>query len=120
MALTSKYQFSYYTSHDPNAVKALQERTPTLKMTCLTQKIGRLIEFHRLSIPNSPRTAASTIIRDFLFFNAGHLPLDAAYIPCFFDIYRSDDLFQTVIVITKPMCARQSVPRCKHYIRRSH
>lgn len=48
MALTSKYQFWYYTSYDPNTGEALQEPTAALKVMCLTQIIGTLTEFYRL------------------------------------------------------------------------
>jgi len=48
MAPTSKFQFSYYTKHDPNADKALQEPITTLNVICLSQKIGTLTEFYRL------------------------------------------------------------------------
>jgi hypothetical protein len=94
MALTSKYQFSYYTGHDPNAGEALQEPTTALKVMCLSQNIGTLIEFNRLlnskfgkdsdryNYPGFPLLHSLSGLQLILFIpNAGYFPLDATYVP---------------------------------------
>jgi hypothetical protein len=120
MAPTSKYQFSYPTRLNPNADEVLQEPAATLKVTYHSQKMGKLVEFHRLfnfEFDNEQHSAQlSWIFFDSysirakieLYFQMLHIFrwMQHTYL-AFFNITRTNQFRQTNYRISKASCISQ-------------